>query len=174
MDTGLVSGSVPSDNDLSLLAVRLGASLLRRGVKIATAESCTGGYLAKLITDIAGSSQWFSCGFIAYSNEAKQRQLGVTAATLAQHGAVSEQTAIEMAVGALVVGDAQRAVSITGVAGPDGGTASHPVGLVWFSRTQRLENGSVGAIAVQRRFAGDRDAVRRHATACALGMLLDP
>jgi nicotinamide-nucleotide amidase len=173
-DTGPVSGNVPSDSELSVLAVRVGASLLKRDMKVATAESCTGGYLAKLITDIAGSSQWFNCGFIAYSNEAKQRQLGVTAATLAQHGAVSEQTAIEMAVGALVVGEARRAVSITGVAGPDGGTASHPVGLVWFSRAQRLENGSVGAIAVQRRFPGDRDAVRRQAAACALGLLLDP
>jgi nicotinamide-nucleotide amidase len=170
----LVSSSVPSDSELAVLAVRLGATLLKRGMKVATAESCTGGYVAKLITDIAGSSQWFNCGFIAYSNEAKQRQLGVTAATLAQHGAVSEQTAIEMAVGALVVGEVQRAVSITGVAGPDGATAAHPLGHVWFSRTQRLENGSVGAIAMQRRFAGDRDAVRRQAAACALGLLLDP
>ncbi len=157
-----------------MLALRAGEALFKRGIRVATAESCTGGYVAKLITDIPGSSRWFNCGFIAYSNEAKQRQLGVTAATLAQHGAVSEQTVIEMAVGALVVGEAQRAVSVSGVAGPDGGTESHPVGLVWFARTQRLENGSVGAIAVQRRFAGDRDAVRRHAVACALGLLLDP
>jgi nicotinamide-nucleotide amidase len=167
-------GSIPSDNDLLVLALRLGEALLKRGTKVATAESCTGGYVAKLITDIPGSSRWFNCGFVAYSNEAKQRQLGVAAATLTQHGAVSEQAVIEMAVGALVVGEAQRAVSISGVAGPDGGSDAHPVGLVWFSRTQRLENGSVGAVALQRRFAGDRDAVRRQAAACAMGMLLDP
>jgi nicotinamide-nucleotide amidase len=174
LEAAAVSSSLPSDNDLAVLAVRVGEALLKRGMKVATAESCTGGYVAKLITDIPGSSRWFNCGFVAYSNESKQRQLGVSAATLAQHGAVSEQTVIEMAVGALVVGEAQRAVSISGVAGPDGGSAAHPVGLVWFSRTQRLENGSVGAVALQRRFAGDRDAVRRHAAACALGMLLDP
>ncbi len=166
--------SVPSDSELSLLAVRAGKSLLTRGFRISTAESCTGGYVAKLITDVPGSSQWFNCGFVTYSNEAKQKQLGVTAASLAEHGAVSEQVVIEMAVGALIVGEAQRAVAISGVAGPDGGTAKHPVGLVWFGRTQRLENGSVGALAIQHRFAGDRDAVRRQAAACALGLLLDP
>jgi nicotinamide-nucleotide amidase len=92
---------------------------------------------------------------------------------LAKHGAVSEQVVIEMAVGALMVGEAQRSVAISGVAGPDGGTAAHPVGLVWFSRAQRLESGSVGALALQRRFAGDRDAVRRQAAAVAMGMLLE-
>lgn len=168
-----MADSVPSDNDLSLLAIRVGQSLLARSLAMAAAESCTGGYMAKLITDVPGSSRWFNCGFVAYSNAAKQRQLGVAAATLAEHGAVSEQTAIEMAVGALIVGEAQRAVSITGVAGPDGGTETHPVGLVWFSRAQRLENGSVGALAVQRRFGGDRDAVRRQAAAVALGLLLE-
>lgn len=166
--------NVPSDNELSLLAVRVGESLLTRNLRIALAESCTGGYVAKLITDVPGSSRWFNSGVVAYSNEAKQKQLGVAAASLAQHGAVSEQVAVEMAVGALVLGEAQRAVAITGVAGPDGGTEAHPVGLVWFSRTQRLENGSVGAFAMQRRFSGDRDDVRRQAAAHALGMLLDP
>jgi len=165
---------VPTDTELALLATRAGQSLLGRGLTVATAESCTGGYVAKLITDIPGSSRWFTCGFVTYSNEAKQRQLGVAAGTLAEHGAVSEQTAVEMAVGALVVGEVQRAVSISGVAGPDGGTEAHPVGLVWFSRTQRLENGSVGALSMQRRFEGDRDAIRRRAAAYALALLMDP
>jgi nicotinamide-nucleotide amidase len=169
-----VADNIPSDSELSLLAIRLGESLYSRGLMVAAAESCTGGLLAKLITDVPGSSQWFKCGVVAYANTAKQKLLGVSAATLAQHGAVSEQTAIEMAVGALMVGEAQRAISISGVAGPDGGTATHPVGLVWFSRAQRLENGSVGALALQRRFTGDRDAVRRQAVAVAMGMLLEP
>jgi len=169
-----VADNVPSDSDLALLATRAGEWLFARGMTVATAESCTGGYLAKLITDVPGSSQWFRCGFVAYSNAAKQRQLGVAAATLAEHGAVSEQAVVEMAIGALIVGEAQRAVSISGVAGPDGGTATHPVGQVWFSRTQRQDNGSVGALAIQRRFSGDRDAVRRQAVAVALGLLLEP
>jgi nicotinamide-nucleotide amidase len=169
-----VTDHVPSDRDLALLATRAGEWLFKRGMTVATAESCTGGYMAKLITDVPGSSQWFRCGFVAYSNEAKQRQLGVSAATLAEHGAVSEQTVVEMAIGALIVGEAQRAVSISGVAGPDGGSEAHPVGHVWFSRTHRLDNGSVGALAIQRRFGGDRDAVRRQAVAVALGMLLEP
>ncbi len=96
--------------------------LLDRQVKVATAESCTGGYLTKLLTDVPGSSRWFECGFITYSNESKQRQLGVSAATLAQHGAVSEQAVLEMAVGALVASGSRLALAISGVAGPEGGT----------------------------------------------------
>jgi len=169
-----VADNIPSDSDLALLAIRLGESLFERGLMVAMAESCTGGLVAKLITDVPGSSKWFKCGIVAYANSAKQRLLGVQPATLAQHGAVSEQAAIEMAVGALMVGEAQRSLAISGVAGPDGGSESHPVGLVWFSRAQRLENGSVGALAIQRRFAGDRAAVRRQAAAVALSMLLEP
>ncbi len=164
---------VPTDNELALLAVRLGESLLRRGLTVATAESCTGGYLAKLITDVPGSSRWFDSGYVTYSNEAKQRQLGVAGATLAQHGAVSEQTVLEMAVGAIVVTGASRAVSISGVAGPDGGTESHPVGMVWFGRAVQLPKGQVGALAMCRRFEGDRDAVRRLSVAYAFELLLE-
>lgn len=169
-----MADNIPSDSELSLLAIRLGESLFDRGLMVATAESCTGGYLAKLITDVSGSSRWFKCGVVAYANAAKQKLLGVSAATLAQHGAVSEQVVIEMAVGALMVGEAQRAIAVSGIAGPDGGTETHPVGLVWFSRAQRLETGSVGALALQRRFAGSREEVRRQAAAVALGMLLEP
>lgn len=165
---------VPTDADLQLLAIRTGESLLARGETAAVAESCTGGYVAKLLTDVAGSSRWFGFGFVTYSDEAKQRQLGVAAATLQNPGAVSERTALEMAVGALAVSGATRALAITGIAGPDGGTEAKPVGLVWFSRAARMGDGSVGAMALQRRFAGDRDAVRRQAAAFGMQLLLDP
>lgn len=165
---------VPTDKDLQLLATRTGEALLARGDVAALAESCTGGYVAKLLTDVAGSSSWFGYGFVAYSNEAKQRQLGVSPATLQNLGAVSERTALEMAVGALAVSGATRAIALTGIAGPDGGTADKPVGLVWFSRAARMADGSVGAMALQRRFSGGRDEVRRQAAAYALELLLDP
>ncbi len=165
---------VPTDADLQVLAIRAGESLLARGETTAVAESCTGGYVAKLLTDVAGSSRWFGYGFVTYSDEAKQRQLGVAAATLQNPGAVSERTALEMAVGALAVSGATRALAITGIAGPDGGTEAKPVGLVWFSRAARMGDGSVGAMALQRRFAGDRDAIRRQAAAFGLQLLLDP
>lgn len=163
--------NAPSDNELALLAVRAGAALLAQQLKVATAESCTGGYVAKLLTDVPGSSRWFDCGFVTYSNESKQRELGVTSGTLALHGAVSEDTVIEMAVGALAASGAQVAVAISGVAGPDGGTVAHPVGDVWFARAVLRPDQSVGALSAHRRFAGDRDAVRRHAAAYALEML---
>ncbi len=163
----------PTDNELAVLAVRVAAALLDRQLKVATAESCTGGYLAKLLTDVPGSSNWFECGFITYSNDAKHRQLGVSTATLAQHGAVSEQTVLEMAVGALAASGARRAIAISGVAGPDGGTEAHPVGDVWFGRAAQLSDMTVGAAAVHRRFPGDRDSVRRHSAAFAMDLLLE-
>lgn len=165
---------VPTDRELQLLAIRTGEALLQRGESVAVAESCTGGYVAKLITDVPGSSAWFGYGFTTYSDEAKQRQLGVSAASLQKLGAVSERVALEMAVGALAVSGGTRAVAITGIAGPDGGSEEKPVGLVWFARAVRMDDGTVGAIALQRRFAGDRDAVRRQAAAYALALLLDP
>lgn len=165
--------NAPSDTELAVLAVRVAATLLDRQIRIAVAESCTGGYVAKLLTDVPGSSRWFDCGFVTYSNESKQRQLGVSAGTLSQHGAVSENVVLEMAVGALVASHARLAVAISGVAGPDGGTALHPVGDVWFGRTTRQADDSVGAIAVHRRFPGDRDAIRRHSAAYALELLLE-
>ncbi len=165
--------NAPSDNELALLAVRAGAALLEQHLKAATAESCTGGYLAKLLTDVPGSSRWFDCGFVTYSNAAKQRELGVSAETLALHGAVSGETVIEMAVGALAASGVQVAIAISGVAGPDGGTVAHPVGDVWFGRALLRPDQTVGAVSVHRRFSGDRDAVRRQAAAYALEMLQD-
>jgi nicotinamide-nucleotide amidase len=168
-----VAHNTPSDTELAVLAVRVAAVLLDRQVKVAVAESCTGGYVAKLLTDVPGSSRWFECGFVTYSNESKQRQLGVSAATLAQHGAVSEQVVLEMAVGALVASQGRLAVAISGVAGPDGGSEHHPAGDVWFGRTARMPDGSIGAVAIRRRFPGDRDSVRRHSAAYALELMLE-
>jgi nicotinamide-nucleotide amidase len=166
-----VNRSTPSDNELALLAVRAGAALLGQRLKVVTAESCTGGYVAKLLTDVPGSSRWFDRGFVTYSNESKQRDLGVAAETLALHGAVSEATVIEMAVGALAASGVQVAVAISGVAGPDGGTPTHPVGDVWFGKAVVRPDQTVGAVSVHRRFSGDRDAVRRQASAYALELL---
>jgi nicotinamide-nucleotide amidase len=169
-----VNREVPSDRELELLSIRAGQALLGRGEVVTLAESCTGGYVAKLITDVPGSSRWFHSGFVTYSDMAKHRQLGVSQTTLAKEGAVSERTALEMAVGALAVSGAHRAIAITGIAGPDGGSDAKPVGLVWFARAVRIEEGSVGAVGLQRRFNGDRDAVRRQAAAYALELLFDP
>ena len=167
------SSNAPSDTELALLSVRVGEALLRRRQKAVLAESCTGGYVAKLITDIPGSSQWFDFGVVTYSNESKQRCLGVAAETLMEHGAVSESTVLEMAAGALALGEAHCAVAISGVAGPDGGTDLHPVGDVWFALARRLAGGAVEAMAVHRHFSGQRDEIRRHAAAVALMLFLE-
>src|SRR5512146_130710 len=118
---------MPTD-ELIALATRVGAQLKAQGMMLAAAESCTGGWVAQALTAIAGSSEWFERGFVTYSDAAKQERLGVNAATLAAHGAVSEHTAREMAAGALARSRAQVALAITGIAGPSGGTAQKPVG----------------------------------------------
>jgi len=159
------------DAGLAALARRVAEEFSSRGLKLVTAESCTGGYLAKLLTDIPGSSAWFECGWVCYSNAAKQRDLGVRADTLAEHGAVSEDTVIEMARGALERGEADVAIAISGVAGPDGGTAQHPVGEVWFGLTRA--EGAFGIQARRERFSGDRDAIRRLSVGLALEWLLE-
>src|ERR1700733_8605446 len=122
-----------SDSALRLLAERAGALLLQGGRRVATAESCTGGWIAKCLTDIAGSSSWFERGYVTYSDAAKMQALGVRSPTLQAHGAVSAETAREMARGALMQSGADIAVSVTGIAGPDGGSLEKPVGLVWFA-----------------------------------------
>jgi len=119
-------------SDESALAVRFIDACKAAGIMAATAESCTGGMIAAAITDIAGSSAVLDRGFVTYSNDAKVDMLGVSAATLDAHGAVSEQTALEMAAGALARSHAGVALAVTGIAGPDGGSAEKPVGLVWF------------------------------------------
>lgn len=154
--------------ELEALATRLGEQLLARGEMLATAESCTGGWVAQCATAIAGSSAWFDRGFVTYSNEAKQEMLGVSAATIASHGAVSEATALAMAEGALNHSRAQWAVAITGIAGPAGGSAAKPVGTVCFAWA-----GSDGARTLAtRRFGGDRQQVRAAAVEFALSGLL--
>ncbi len=156
------------DNDLAALAARLGEVLQQRGWRLSTAESCTGGWVAKLVTDIAGSSAWFDRGWVTYSNEAKQEQLGVPAAVLAEHGAVSEPVVQAMAAGALRASSGDVAVAISGIAGPGGGSADKPVGTVWFAWADRA-----GEMRTLRRvFPGDREAVRRAAVVEALGGVL--
>ncbi|EFN8416023.1 TPA: nicotinamide-nucleotide amidase [Escherichia coli] len=156
-----------TDSELMQLSEQVGQSLKARGATVTTAESCTGGWVAKVITDIAGSSAWFERGFVTYSNEAKAQMIGVREETLAQHGAVSEPVVVEMAIGALKAARADYAVSISGIAGPDGGSEEKPVGTVWFAfATVRGEG-----ITRRECFSGDRDAVRRQATAYALQTL---
>ncbi len=161
--------SAISDAALHGLAREVGAALLARRVSLAVAESCTGGWLAKCLTDIPGSSQWFERGYVTYSNAAKQESLGVQAEVLRRFGAVSRETAEQMADGVLKASAASMAVAITGVAGPDGGTADKPVGLVWFARSERGRP----TVALEVRFRGDRDSIRRHAVARALQLILD-
>ena len=152
------------------LVERLAAQLRAKGWMMATAESCTGGLIAGACTDLAGSSDWFERGFVSYSNAAKTELLGVDAALIAQHGAVSEPVARAMAQGAVAQARAQVAVAVTGVAGPGGGSVDKPVGLVWFGWAV-----PGGVHTEVQRFDGDRAAVRaatvRHALARLLTLL---
>lgn len=138
--------------------------LRARGEMLATAESCTGGWIAKVCTDHAGSSEWFESAAVTYSNRAKQVLLGVAASTLEQHGAVSRECALAMVAGVLACFEADVAVAVTGIAGPSGGTPDKPVGTVWIAWQRRDGAARVEAF----RFDGDRDAVRRQTVAAAL------
>jgi nicotinamide-nucleotide amidase len=158
-----------TEDDVARLARTLGRACKRRGVDVATAESCTGGGVATAITNIPGSSQWFERGFVTYTNVAKKEMLGVSQDTLRKHGAVSEEVAREMAAGALKRSHANVSVSVTGIAGPTGGSREKPVGLVWFAWGVRG-----GAIQARRfRFDGGRLAVRLQSVAVALQGLID-
>ena len=145
------------------LAQKLGARLKGAGAKLVTAESCTGGWAAQVVTSVAGSSAWFECGFVTYSNQAKRELLGVRDDTLQEYGAVSEETAREMAQGALRRGRGTVALAVTGVAGPGGGSPTKPVGMVCFAwasaRSVRSET---------QQFSGDRESVRRQSVIRAL------
>jgi nicotinamide-nucleotide amidase len=159
------------DGKLFDLARRVGERLLSHGARVVTAESCTGGWLSKCLTDVAGSSDWVECGFVTYSNAAKMRDLGVAAETLRRHGAVSEAVVREMAQGALRVSGAQVAASISGVAGPTGGTPEKPVGTVWFGIAVQ-QGGSILITAHGEHFGGDREAIRRASVEYALELIL--
>ncbi len=151
------------------LACQLGERLLQSRLMLVTAESCTGGWIAKVITDIPGSSRWFERGFVTYTNSAKQEMLGVSSATLQEYGAVSEQTVEQMARGALLHSHAQLSVAVSGIAGPGGAVPGKPVGTVWFAWAS-----SAGAMETHREcFRGDREAVRQSAVWVALEGLRD-
>lgn len=156
--------TIPSDADLQSLAEQLGHRLRAGRDMLVTAESCTGGWIAKTATGIAGSSEWFDCGMVVYSYEAKQAMLGVRPQTLEEHGAVSRECVVEMVSGALVKSGGTVAVAVTGIAGPGGGSADKPVGTVWIGWKRR----GGYAHAELFHFEGDRDSVRRQTVAAAL------
>ncbi len=146
------------------------AQLLQaRGLRLSVAESCTGGWVAMALTGIAGSSEWFDRGYVTYSNQSKQQMLGVKAATLQSHGAVSEQTVAEMTEGALKASGADLALAVSGIAGPAGGSAEKPVGTVCFAWELRAQQ----PVTARQWFAGDREAVRRQAVVHALQGLIE-
>jgi nicotinamide-nucleotide amidase len=152
------------DNELFELAQQLGRLLKSNEKKIVLAESCTGGWIAQTITEVPGSSAWFDRGFVTYSNAAKMQMLGVKPETLDKFGAVSAQTATEMANGALAHSDADCAIAVTGIAGPDGGSAEKPVGTVFIAWAYKNQ----GGVAVQKKLTGDRHQIRRQTVKIAI------
>jgi len=162
-------------NDFDTLAAQLGPlgdGLRARGWRLASAESCTGGLIAALCTSVAGSSDWFERGFVTYSNAAKTEQLGVDAALIEAHGAVSEPVVLAMARGALQRSTAQVAVAVTGIAGPGGAVPGKPVGTVWLALGWPLPSGETRLEAVRLQLPGDRTSVRSLTVQEALRRLL--
>ena len=156
--------SVPTDAELLALAGEVATEVQRCRLMLVTAESCSGGWIAKTLTDLPGSSAWFDAGVVTYSYEAKEALLGVNPRTLEHTGAVSEETVLEMVSGALARFGAGVAVAVTGIAGPSGGTPDKPVGTVWIGWKRR---GGYGHAQLFH-FSGDREAVRRQTVAAAL------
>lgn len=159
----VVTVALSEDQALHDAGVAIGKLLLARRMKLAAAESCTGGWLSKVVTEIAGCSDWFDCSFVAYSYEAKEGMLGVSRVTLEEHGAVSRETVVEMVRGALSRSRANVAVAITGIAGPSGGTPGKPVGTVWLA----WGRGHHPPVTQMVHLKGDRDDVRRQTVAVA-------
>lgn len=160
-----------SDTELSRLATKVGAHLLDAERRLVTAESCSGGWIGKALTDVPGSSGFYLGGVVSYSNTLKQSLLGVLPSTLAQHGAVSEATVHEMAIGALETLGGHIAVAVSGIAGPDGAQPGKPVGTVWFGWAWR-EGDEIESRTALETFSGDREAVRRQTVQRALGEIL--
>jgi len=156
-------------NANQILAKRLGTELEKRRAFIATAESCTGGWIAKTLTDLPGCSAWYEYGLVTYGNNAKLSLLSVDPVLLEQHGAVSREVAEAMVAGALEVSGAYLAMAVTGIAGPNGGTADKPVGTVWFA----FQAAGAKPVSVCHLLHGDRDTVRRLAVSTALTGVLD-
>ena len=152
-----------SDGQLAALANDLGTALVERNLTVAAAESCTGGWIAKALTDKPGSSAWFAYGVVTYSNQAKQRLLGVTPATLERYGAVSQRCVQQMVNGVVKLSGARVAVAVSGIAGPEGGSDDKPVGTVWFGFRWPGER-----VTERMSFQGDREAIRRRAVEHAL------
>ena len=168
-----MSGTAPDASAPQPAAVAVGEALYARGLLFACAESCTGGLLAAAITSVPGSSAWFDRGFVTYSNDAKVSLLRVNPETLERFGAVSEETALEMAAGALQAAPrADFAISTTGIAGPDGGTAGKPVGMVCFGFARRTADGVVTRADTQV-FKGNREQVRDASVGFALARALE-
>jgi nicotinamide-nucleotide amidase len=149
---------VSERDEIKQLTLDCAERMTGKGLRLAVAESCTGGWLAKVITDLPGSSAWFECGYVTYSNAAKQSMLGVSEETLIAHGAVSEATVSEMTQGALEQSGADIALAVSGIAGPGGGSKEKPVGTVCFAWQRKGEEARVS----RERFSGDREAVRLH------------
>jgi nicotinamide-nucleotide amidase len=160
-----------TDQDLYRLAEEVGHGARAAGWRLVTAESCTAGWIAKALTDVPGSSQWVDSGYVTYSNTAKMRDVGVSSRTLAEHGAVSEATVREMANGARRATGVEMAIAVSGIAGPDGGTAEKPVGTVWFAVATPEARGAA-AICDLRHFSGNREQVRRQSVEHALRLAL--
>jgi nicotinamide-nucleotide amidase len=161
---------IPSDTELSALTRDVGSRLSEARRRLATAESCTGGWIAKLVTDVAGSSDWFECGFVCYSNAAKARDLGVAEKLIEAEGAVSDVVVRAMADGALTRTAADIAIAVSGIAGPGGAVPGKPVGTVWFALAVKFPD-RVQCEGHLIQFDGDRDAVRRQAVEYALNLL---
>lgn len=161
------------NQDQIIIVEQIAKLLTEQNKCMSVAESCTGGWVAKVLTDLAGSSDWFERGFVTYSNRAKHEMLGVAEVTLQTHGAVSEETVLEMALGALTNSHADISLSISGIAGPGGGTEEKPVGLVWFAWAEKTTEIVKVILSEQKIFTGDRDAIRHQAVTHALMQLLN-
>jgi nicotinamide-nucleotide amidase len=162
--------NVPNDIALAALAREVATRLHEANRRLATAESCTGGWIAKLCTDIAGSSEWFECGFVCYSNAAKTRDLGVADKLIESEGAVSDAVVRAMAEGAIARTGATVGLAVSGIAGPDGAVPGKPVGTVWFALAYRQDD-RLECQGSLIQFDGNRDAVRRQAVEYALNLL---